>query len=98
MKSRPYGARIVVQVLKPPDRSAGGILIPESAEKTTVRGRVLAVGPGGRDQNGKLHPLQVHEGQVVVFAEFSGLVYDKNGNDRTMILGENEILVVEDKP
>jgi chaperonin GroES len=72
MKFRPLHDRIVIKRIEAEAKSAGGILIPDSAREKPQQGEVIAVGPGGRDEIGKLIPIDVKAGDRVLFGKWSG--------------------------
>jgi chaperonin GroES len=72
MKFRPLHDRVVVRPLEPQEKTAGGIIIPDTAKEKPQEGEVVAVGPGGRDEHGKLQPLELKAGDRVLFGKWSG--------------------------
>jgi chaperonin GroES len=72
MKFRPLHDRVVVKRIEAEDKSAGGIIIPDTAKEKPQEGEVIAVGPGGRDETGKLIPIDVKTGDRVLFGKWSG--------------------------
>jgi chaperonin GroES len=72
MKFRPLHDRLVIKRIEAEGKSAGGILIPDTAQEKPQEGEVIAVGPGGRDENGKLIPIDVKAGDRVLFGKWSG--------------------------
>jgi chaperonin GroES len=72
MKFRPLHDRIVIKRIEAESKSAGGILIPDTAREKPHQGEVVAVGPGGRDENGKLIPIDVKAGDRVLFGKWCG--------------------------
>ena len=72
MDLQPLGDRVIVEVLEAEEIGAFGIVIPDSAQEKPQRGRVLAAGPGRRDEDGERIPLDVQEGDEIVFAKYGG--------------------------
>jgi chaperonin GroES len=72
MKFRPLHDRIVIKRIEAEAKSAGGIIIPDTAKEKPQQGEVVAVGPGGRDESGKLIPIDVEAGDRVLFSKWSG--------------------------
>ena len=72
MKFRPLHDRVVVERIEPEAKSAGGIIIPDTAKEKPSQGEIIAVGPGGRDENGKLIPIDLKVGDRVLFGKWSG--------------------------
>lgn len=72
MKFRPLHDRVVITRIEVEGTSAGGIIIPDTAKEKPFEGEVIAVGPGGRDENGKLIPMDVKESDRVLFGKWSG--------------------------
>ena len=72
MKFRPLHDRVVVKRIDAEEKTAGGIIIPDTAKEKPSQGDVIAVGPGGRDENGKLIPIDVQVGDRVLFGKWSG--------------------------
>ena len=97
MKFRPLHDRVVVKRIDAEDKSAGGIIIPDTAKEKPSQGEVIAVGPGGRDENGKLVPIDLKTGDRVLFGKWSGTEVKIDGVDY-LIMKESDILgVIEDK-
>ena len=98
MKFRPLHDRVVVKRLAEDTKSAGGIIIPDSAAEKPMQGEVIAVGPGARDDNGKLIEIGVKVGETVLFGKWSGTEVKLDGNE-LLIMKESDIMgVVEGKP
>ena len=97
MNLRPLAARVIVEPLEREETTAGGILLPETAKEKPQEGKILAVGPGRWDEDGKkLVPLEVAVDDKVVYAKYSGTEI-KLGDKKLLILGEKDILaVIED--
>src|SRR6266542_4209289 len=95
MKLRPLQDRVLVRRVEPEAKTAGGILIPDTAQEKPMEGEVVAVGPGTRDDEGKLHPLDVKSGDRVLFGKWSGTEVKLDGED-LMIMKEADIMGVID--
>ena len=95
MRVEPLGDKVVIKRLESDEKTAGGIVLPESARERPQQGRVLSVGDGRRLPNGERVPHQVNEGDRVVFSSYSGteVVVD---NDEVLIMSEEDILAVLD--
>ena len=97
MKFRPLHDRVVVERIDAGAKSAGGIIIPDTAQEKPMEGEVVAVGAGARDTAGKLHPLDVKTGDHVLFGKWSGSEIKLDGKDLT-IVKESDIMGVLDRP
>jgi chaperonin GroES len=96
MKFRPLHDRVVVKRLDAEEKTAGGIIIPDSAKEKPQQGEIVAVGPGGRDEQGKLIPVDVKEGDRVLFGKWSGTEVKIDGVE-VLIMKESDIMgVLED--
>ena len=93
MKFRPLHDRVVVERIDADAKSAGGILIPDSAQEKPSRGESVAVGPGGRDEAGKLIPIDLKKGDRVLFGKWSGTEVKIDGED-LLIMKESDIMGV----
>jgi chaperonin GroES len=93
MAFRPLHDRVVVKRLEEDTKTAGGIIIPDTAKEKPQQGKVIAVGPGGRDEQGKLVPLDVKAGDIVLFGKWSGTEVKIDGED-LLIMKESDILGV----
>jgi len=91
MKFRPLHDRVVVERIDADAKSAGGILIPDSAQEKPSQGEIVAVGPGGRDENGKLIPIDLKKGDRVLFGKWSGTEVKIDGED-LLIMKESDIM------
>jgi len=91
LKVRPLDDRVVVETLEAEDKTAGGILLPDTAKQKPQRGRVLAVGPGPRDEDGEHIAMDVEEGDEVIFSKYGGTEI-KVGTDEVLILRESDVL------
>ena len=93
MKFRPLHDRVVVQRVDAEEKTKGGIIIPDTAKEKPQEGKVIAVGPGGRDDAGKLTPLDVKAGDRVLFGKWSGTEIKLDGEDY-LIMKESDIMGV----
>jgi chaperonin GroES len=93
MKFRPLHDRVVVKRLEEDSKSAGGIIIPDTAKEKPMRGEVVAVGPGARDESGKINPLDIEAGDIVLFGKWSGTEVKIDGDD-LLIMKESDLLGV----
>jgi chaperonin GroES len=96
MKMRPLQDRVLIRRVEPETKTSGGIIIPDTAKEKPMEGEVVAVGPGTRDKDGKLHPLDVKTGDRVLFGKWSGSEIKLDGED-LMIMKESDILGVIDR-
>jgi chaperonin GroES len=96
MKFRPLHDRVVVKRIEAEEKTAGGIIIPDTAKEKPQQGEVVSVGPGGRDEAGKLIPIDVKPGNRVLFGKWSGTEVKLDGVEY-LIMKENDIMgVIED--
>ena len=96
MKIRPLHDRVLVKRVESEEKTAGGIIIPDTAKEKPMQGKIMAVGAGARDENGKVQPLDVKVGDVVLFGKWSGTEVKLNGEE-LLIMKESDIMgVVED--
>jgi chaperonin GroES len=93
MAFRPLHDRVVVKRLEGEEKTKGGIIIPDTAKEKPQEGKVIAVGPGGRDESGKLIPLDVKAGDRVLFGKWSGTEVKVDGED-LLIMKESDIMGV----
>jgi chaperonin GroES len=93
MKFRPLHDRIVVTRIDADDKTAGGIIIPDTAKEKPSEGEVIAVGPGGRDEAGKLIPIDLNKGDRVLFGKWSGTEVKIDGVEY-LIMKESDIMGV----
>jgi chaperonin GroES len=91
MKFRPLHDRIVVRRIEPEERTAGGIIIPDTAKEKPQQGEVIAVGPGARDESGEVQPVDVRAGDRVLFGKWSGTEVRVGGED-LLIMKESDIM------
>ena len=92
-KVRPLHDRVVVRRITALEKTKGGIIIPDSAQEKPSEGEVIAVGPGGRDENGKLTPMDIKSGDRVLFGKWSGTEVKLDGED-LLIMKESDIMGV----
>ena len=93
MKFRPLHDRVVVRRIDEDTKSAGGIIIPDTAKEKPMQGEVMSVGPGARDEQGKLVPLEVKKGDKVLFGKWSGTEVKIDGQE-LLIMKESDIMGV----
>ena len=93
MKFRPLHDRVVVKRIDAEEKTAGGIIIPDTAKEKPQQGEVVAVGPGGRDQSGKLIPIDLKAGDRVLFGKYSGTEVKIDGVEY-LIMKESDIMGV----
>jgi chaperonin GroES len=91
MDLQPLGDRLIVEVLEEEETTIGGIVLPDTAREKPQRGKVLAVGPGSRNDKGELVPLEVGEGDEIVFSKYGGTEV-KVGLEDLLILRESDVL------
>ncbi|MGD9803993.1 MAG: co-chaperone GroES [Hyphomicrobiaceae bacterium] len=95
MKFRPLHDRVVIRRIEEESKTAGGILIPDTAQEKPSQGEVVSVGPGGRDEKGNLVPMTVKSGDRVLFGKWSGTEVKIDGRE-LLIMKESDILGVLD--
>ena len=93
MKFRPLHDRVVVRRVESEERTAGGIIIPDTAKEKPQEGEVIAVGPGARDEAGKLVPLDLRVGDRILFGKWSGTEIKLDGED-LLIMKESDVMGV----
>ena len=91
MKFRPLHDRVVVRRLDSEEKTKGGIIIPDTAKEKPQEGEIIAVGPGGRDESGKLIPIDVKTGDRVLFGKWSGTEVKIEGQE-LLIMKESDIM------
>ena len=96
MGFRPLHDRVLVRRIEGEEKTAGGIIIPDTAKEKPMEGEIVAVGPGSRDENGKLQPLDVKAGDRVLFGKWSGTEVKLDGEE-LLIMKESDILGVMQK-
>jgi chaperonin GroES len=97
MKFRPLHDRVVIERIDPEAKTAGGIIIPDTAMEKPQQGKVVGVGPGGRDEAGKLIPIDLKVGDRVLFGKWSGTEVKIDGVE-LLIMKESDIMGVLDEP
>ena len=95
MNFRPLHDRVVVRRIEAEEKSKGGIIIPDTAKEKPQQGEVIAVGPGARDESGKIQPLDVKAGDRVLFGKWSGTEVRVGGED-LLIMKESDIMGILD--
>jgi chaperonin GroES len=91
MKFKPLHDRVVVERLEGDTKTAGGIIIPDTAKEKPMEGKVISVGPGARDENGKIQPLDVKKGDRILFGKWSGTEVKIDGKE-LLIMKESDIM------
>lgn len=97
MKFRPLHDRVLVKRIEENERTAGGIIIPDTAKEKPSQGEIIAVGPGARDESGRLVPLDVKVGDRVLFGKWSGTEVKIDGKE-LLIMKESDIMGIVDAP
>jgi chaperonin GroES len=93
MSLKPLGNRVVVEPVEQEEVTAGGIVLPETAKEKPQKGKILSIGPGDRDDDGKRIPMDVKEGDTVLFAKYAGTEIKVN-NKKLLILKETDLLAI----
>jgi chaperonin GroES len=93
MKFRPLHDRVVVERVESEQKTAGGIIIPDTAQEKPMQGKVIASGAGARDETGKIQPLDVKAGDTVLFGQWAGTEVKIDGQDY-LIMKESDIMGV----
>ena len=91
MKFRPLHDRVVVRRIEQEEKTSGGIIIPDTAKEKPQEGEVIAVGPGARGEDGKIHPLDVKAGDRILFGKWSGTEVKIDGQE-LLIMKESDIM------
>jgi chaperonin GroES len=91
MKCRPLSDRLVVERIEADEKTPGGIIIPDTTKEKPKQGRVVAVGPGTRDDSGNRIPIDVTVGDTVLFTQWSGVEIDLNGR-KYLVMKESDII------
>jgi chaperonin GroES len=91
MDLKPLGDRLIVEALEEEETTSSGIVLPDTAKEKPQRGRVLAVGPGPRDEDGEYIKMDVEEGDVIIYSKYGGTEI-KLGTDEYLILRESDVL------
>ena len=97
MKFRPLHDRVALTRIDAEEKTPGGIIIPDTAKEKPQEGRIVAVGPGGRDETGKLIPMDVKVGDRVLFGKWSGTEVKIDGQE-LLIMKESDIMGIIDEP
>ena len=97
MKFRPLHDRVVVKRIEAEEKSAGGIIIPDTVKEKPSQGEVIAIGPGGRDEAGKLIPINLKVGDRILFGKWSGTEVKIDGQE-LLIMKESDIMGIIDEP
>ena len=90
---KPLGRRVVIEPTEQEDVTAGGIVLPETAKEKPVKGKILSVGPGERDDEGKRIPMDVKVGDTVLYAKYAGTEIKVEGK-KLLILKESDVLAI----
>jgi chaperonin GroES len=93
LKLKPLGGRVIVEPIEQEEMTAGGIILPETAKEKPQEGKILAAGPGDRDEDGKRIALDVKVGDKVLFAKYSGTEIKVDGK-KLLIMRESDILAL----
>jgi chaperonin GroES len=96
MNIRPLGDRLVVERIEQDQKTVGGIIIPETAKEKPKQGKVLAVGPGAKDENGKRIEMDVEAGDIVLFTQWAGSEIKMDGKEYLVLKESDVIGIVED--
>ncbi|GAB4366292.1 MAG: co-chaperone GroES [Calditrichia bacterium] len=96
MKLKPLGNRVVVKPIEDTEKTAGGIILPDTAKEKPMRGEVIAVGPGKLNDKGERMAMEVKPGNEVIYGKYSGTEF-KMGDQEYLILSESDILAVIEK-
>jgi chaperonin GroES len=94
IKLKPLGDRLIVEPTEREEVTASGIVLPETAKEKPQKGKVLAVGPGRRDEEGKRIPMDVKEGDRVLFAKYAGTEVKLEPDHKVLVLKESDILAI----
>src|SRR5579884_2445460 len=97
MKFRPLHDRVLIRRIEQEEKTAGGIIIPDTAKEKPMEGEVIAVGPGARDESGRIQPLDVKPGDRVVFGKWSGTEV-KIDNEEFVVMKESDIMAWSKRP
>jgi len=97
MKFRPLHDRVMIRRIDPATKSTGGIIIPDTAQEKPMEGEIVAVGPGARNEAGKVVPLDVKAGDRILFGKWSGSEIKLDGED-LLIMSESDIMGVLEGP
>ena len=94
IKLRPLGDRVVIEPIEQEEKTAAGIILPETAKEKPQQGKVLAVGPGRLDDEGKRVPMDVKVGDMVLFPKYGGTEVKIGGDNKVIVMKESEILAI----
>jgi chaperonin GroES len=97
IKLKPLGDRVVVEPIEQEETTASGIILPETAKEKPQEGKVLAIGPGRKDDDGKPIPMDVKEGDRVLYAKYAGTEVKLEADKKVLILRESDILAIVEK-
>ncbi|MBC7254948.1 MAG: co-chaperone GroES [Chloroflexi bacterium] len=97
LKLKPLADRVVVQPLSQEEVTSAGIVLPETAKEKPQRGKVIATGPGARNEKGEIVPLDVKVGDEVIFAKYAGTEIKLSTDETILILRESDILAIVEK-
>lgn len=97
LKVRPLADRVVIEPLEAEDKSKGGIILPDTAKEKPLQGKVVAVGKGKTDENGKIIPLEVKAGDRVLYGKYAGTEVTLDGNEYIILKEEDILAVFEEK-
>lgn len=95
MSIRPLHDRVLVKRIKEEEKTAGGIIIPETAKEKPTKGEIIAVGNGFRNDSGEIVPLEVKKGDIVLFAKWGGTEIKINGEE-LVVMKESDIIAIEE--
>jgi chaperonin GroES len=98
MAIQPLHDRIILEAAQKEERTAGGIILPDTAQEKPQRGKVLAVGPGKRLDSGQLAPVDVKEGDTVLYGKYGGTEVKVDGKDYVILRAEDILAVLESEP
>ena len=97
MAFRPLQDRVLIRRIEQDEKTAGGIIIPDTAKEKPMEGEIVAVGPGARGEDGTLHPLDVKKGDRILFGKWSGTEIKLDGEE-LIIMKESDVMGIIDKP
>jgi chaperonin GroES len=92
-KVRPLHNRLIVKRVEEDDKTAGGIIIPDTAKEKPQQGKVIAAGPGKRDDKGKVIPMEIQKGDRVLFSKYGGSEVNLEGEEH-LIISEDDVLAI----
>ena len=97
MQIKPLGDRVVIRRFEAEEKTAGGILLPDTAKNKPQKGKVLAVGPGKLSKDGKYQPLDLKEGDTVLFTNWAGDEFKESRGENILLMREEDVLAVLDE-